>query len=112
MGDNSLLSESVDDGAWRSTFGDVDVLSGFAVGDGFVQVGIDPEAETGDGQDSNDDYQQYEPLHVCLRKVSAILIWIDENPGLIRYEKVAQDDCRCLAVDQCGDFFRLHTLGY
>ena len=112
MRDDSFLGESVDDRARRSTLRDVDVLSAFGVGDRFVQVGVGPEAETGDGQNSNDDYQQYEPLHVCLRKVSAILIWIDANSGLIRYEKVAQDHCRCLAVDQWRYVLRLHTFGY
>jgi hypothetical protein len=28
-----------------------------------VQVGIGPGAESGDSQNSNEDYQQYEPLH-------------------------------------------------
>jgi hypothetical protein len=31
-----------------------------------VQVGVGPKAGTGYGQNSNEDYQQYEPLHVCL----------------------------------------------
>ena len=64
MRDYSLGRELMDDCARRSTFGDIDVLSGLRVCDGFVQVGVGPEAESGDGQKSNHDYQQYEPLHV------------------------------------------------
>ncbi len=64
MLDYSFGRELVDDCARRSTFRDIDVLSGFRVGDGFVEVGVGPEAESGDGQKSNQDYQQYEPLHV------------------------------------------------
>src|SRR6185369_2723484 len=112
MFDNSLSGEFVDDGARRSTFGDIDVLSGFAVGDGFMQVGIGPEAESGDSQNSNHDYQQYEPLHFWFRRVLVNLIWIEANSFLIRDQKVAQDRCRRFAIDECRDFFRLDTLCY
>ena len=64
MFDYSFGREFPDDRARRRAFGDIDVLSGFGVDDGFAEVGVGPEAETGDGQKSNQDYQQYEPLHV------------------------------------------------
>ena len=87
-------------------------MSGFGVGDGFVQVGVGPGAKTGDGQNSNHDYQQYEPLHVLVGRVLVFLIWIDAKSFLIRDQKVAQDRCRRFAVDKCRHLFRLDTLSY
>ena len=46
MLDYSFSREFVDDGAWGRTFWDVDVLSVFRVGDGFVEVGVGPGSET------------------------------------------------------------------
>lgn len=68
MRDYSFGSEPVDDGARRSAFWDVDVLSGFPVGDWFVQVGVGPGAEARDGKNSNHNYQQDEPLHVLFKE--------------------------------------------
>src|SRR5215204_553669 len=47
-----------------------------------------------------------------LGKVLAVSIRIDANSILIRDDKVAQDRCRCLAVNKCRDFFRRHTFGF